>query len=305
MTETPHSEDCPSPRSHGLHIFPIRNRLFTEETVPVRNHAAACFTMTHENPFKSPREVTDVLEADAVSHVSSLSSDSRRRNNSRWNGVDMTGETGTGALLLPHEIAFFTPRTPSPEWLAGDERDNGEGFTLMMPPPPSHKVPTTTVRPSPSLPRPILGKFRSTPIFPHPSSISPIFEGRIRTSVADQSLISQVTEDDTLSLLGNRPRRRPVRGSSSAISVGSIVGQSSLKTVPTLATVSISEQSFTHQIKAQQTLDSLVAERSPMRHGLVKRELHYMFKSVSSPLRRFQQSRQKVDLQRTNKGCLT
>lgn len=252
-----------------------RARFMTEETIPVRNFAH--LTMTLSNPFRS----RDEEDEDEV--VSAISEDSLRRINHDYNPeLDVS-------FPVPKEIVVPVSDIEVPGWMK-EMKDSSRASKCAS-----------------SVARPNLGRYFSAPPLKSPLSPRSLQTATIPEGCASLSgSLTGCLSSDTYSLLGDRPRKQPARGFAGPISVGSVVGQSSLKTSNTITTSSVTEHSFTHTMAAQRRLNELVSSdrHSRPRQSAVRRELRYMLYTVSSPIRKMKQNRQKSNLQRAS-GCLT
>jgi hypothetical protein len=118
-------------------------------------------------------------------------------------------------------------------------------------------------------------------------------------------------------LMADRPRRRHQRGTSQAFSIGSFVGQSSLKSAPGTTNSSsashsfeVDSFSFSHARRANRKLDTLVADtgKIPHRMNLLQGEVLYVLDKVASPVKKLvkhHHARSKsYDLHASEHGCL-
>ena len=309
-TSTSGGDGSDTNSSPGLFITPLRGnraRMMTEETVFVHNTSIDLADVAAEAMRQVLLEESDHGEAndDNNSTVSSLSDESMHK---------LQDETPT-KRILPHVISIPTPATPL-------ESIHTPKHCTPLPPP------VWTGLHSPSLPRPRAPKHGNiatlslTPKTPRKTIHVPpaIAENQITRSVS-LSVSKDFTDESTkgttsshaksyssseLALLGNRPKRRHRRVASGAPSVGSLVGQSSLKTAPTTGTLT-SASSGNDQSTAFLSLNSHGQEQNPKLRWKkpVRDELKFMFGRVTTPIRRLANAQeQKPDLRRA-KGCLT
>ena len=329
-----------SPRSPIFAPFRHRHRMLTEETVlmhNIRTAAAADYTASNmvltdsnHNPFLQDETTAAVKEQeDDRSDVSSLSHDSRRR----WGQDENEPPKGQP----PQEITILVPNTTAPEWLQDDE----DSSSSPPPPPPLELLLVWTGGPSPGIPRPTMGRNRSSPMVFASTSSSTLTRSSLQPSlrrggtIGNNSSMSKNLESSTLSgstivgeasilsleemsFLGNPQRRCHRRKPSAALSIGSMVGVSSFVSVPTAtptATSSFSDcnNSWRHELQAHEILETVHADptysNSSIRHGSrkrnpVKEELKYVWGRVATPMRRLTGTKKTVDLQRAS-GCLT
>jgi hypothetical protein len=321
-----------SPPSPMFAPFRNRSRMITEETIWMQNGTTYQYPgmdMTDANPFTSRDETDDEAQDDDRSAVSSLSNDSRRRMTPGW-GSEETEPKGPPPKEIDISVSIITE---VPDWLKDTESSSSSAADDPPPPPPPDLSPIWTGGASPADVRPSMGRNRnrSSPIamafstldisrkLPRPTTVprvltfSKIHESR--TIAGGSSTISKCSffsSQEDVSILGNRPRRRHHRNPSSALSVGSIVGQSSFVTAPSAsptATSSFSDQSWQHQLNAQRALDRLVADVTTpaamhTRRNPIKEEIKYVWGRVSTPIRRLTGTDGKAKLTRAS-GCLT
>jgi hypothetical protein len=324
----------PSPTS-PVFFAPFRNRsrIITEETIWMQNKTTyqhPSMEMTDANPFTSQEAECEDEQDDDRSAVSSLSNDSRRRMGPGWDSNE-TEPKGPP----PNEIDISVLiKTEVPDWLKDTEsRSSSATDNPPPPPPPPDLTPILTGGVSPTNIRPSMGRnhrsnLNPTPFstpdmrkLPRPTSISRVLTMG-STITGGTSTISKgsgtfVSSQEDVSILGNRPRRHHHRNPSTALSVGSVVGQSSFVTAPSAALTATSgsfsdqSQSFQHQKNAQRVLDHLVAEvTTPTamamhnRRNPVKEDMKYIWGRVSIPIRRLAGTDGEVILQRAS-GCLT
>ena len=285
--------------------------------------------MTDANPFTSQEKGDEDEKYDDRSAVSSMSNDSRRRMGPGWDS-DETEPKGPP----PNEIDIpVLITTEVPDWLKDIEISSSSADEDPPPPSPPDLAPILTGGASPTNIRPTMHRNRSSPMvipfsapdmrkLPRPTSISRVLTMG-STITGGASTISKgsgtfVSSQEDISILGNRPRRHHYRNPSTALSVGSIVGQSSFVTAPSSATLTATSgsfsdqsQSFQHQQNAQRALDDLVAEVTTpaamamhARRNPVKEDMKYIWGRVSTPIRRLTGTDGKVILQRAS-GCLT
>jgi hypothetical protein len=311
--------------------------MLTEETIWMQNKTTYQYPsmeMTDANPFTSQEEGDEDEQDDDRSAVSALSNDSRRRMGS---GADSDETEPKGPppneidipVLITTEVPDWLKDTDgSSDWLEDTEissSSNAEDSPPPPPPPPPDLTPILTGGVSPTNIRPTMHRNRSSPTvipfstpdmrkLPRPTSISRVLTMG-STVTGGASTISKgsgtfVSSQEDVSILGNRPRRHHHRNPSTALSVGSIVGQSSFFTAPSAALTATSG-SFSDQSQSHWALDQTVAEvTTPAamamhnRRNPVKEDMKYIWGRVSTPIRRLTGTDGKVQLQRAS-GCLT
>lgn len=336
----------PSPTS-PVFFAPFRNRsrMLTEETIWMQNKTTyqhPNMEMTDTNPFTSRDESDDDDEQyDDRSAVSSMSNDSRRRM-APGSDSDETEPKGPPPKEIDIPILITTV---VPEWLKDTDsnymdwlKDTDNNYISTAedppPPPPPDLTPIRTGGASPAMVRPTMHRNRSTPSpmvmpfstpdvlkLPRPTTVSRVTTMN-STITGGASTISKssgtfVSSQGDVSILGNRPRRIHHRNPSTALSVGSIVGQSSFVTAPSAAHTATSSsfsgqsQSWQHQQNAQRALDDLVADVTTTatmamhtRRNPVKEDMKYIWGRVSTPIRRLAGTDEIVILNRAS-GCLT
>jgi hypothetical protein len=321
----------PSPMS-AVFFAPFRNRsrMLTEETIWMQNGTTYQYPnmdMTDANPFTSPEEGDADTQDDDRSAVSSLSNDSRRRMSPGWES-DETEPKGPPPKEIDIPVLITTE---VPDWLK-DDSSLSSAADDPPPPPPPDLTPIWTGGASPANVRPTMGRNRSSPCMPfstpdmrklpRPTTTRALTISTIQTSstIAEGSSTigsdTFVSAQEDVSILGNRPRRLHHRNPSTALSVGSIVGQSSFVTAPsatpTGTSSSFSDQSWhQHQLNAQRAMDHLVSEVTTpaamamhTRRNPVKEDMKYIWGRVSTPMRRLTGTEGKVELKRAS-GCLT
>jgi hypothetical protein len=125
--------------------------------------------------------------------------------------------------------------------------------------------------------------------------------------IVNGKVLSDIPHRRETPLLANaRPSlMHQLQCSAGAISVGSIVGQSSFHTIPTesSASFSSSDPSFYQHLRVQRTLNNILHESTSKRRGVVRTELKFMWEKISLPLKQMGQ-KDSVDLRRAS-GCLT
>jgi hypothetical protein len=284
-------------------------------------------TMTEANPFMSQDEDDDEQD-DARSDVSSLSNDSRRRMSPGWDSEE-TEPKGPPPLEIDISVLVSTK---VPDWL----QETYNSYSSPPPPPAPDLSPISTGGKSPGVFRPTMGRSRPSPMVfstsestlkvPRPAPMLRVLSTSSKihgSSVTAGSTITggSVLSSEDLSFLGNRPRRSHLRSPSAALSVGSIVGQSSFVSIvgqssfgtaptvtPTAVSSSFSDQSWQHQLNAQRAMDHLVADITPAssnKRNPVKKEIKYVWDRVSTPIRRLTGTDgRKIELKRAS-GCLT
>jgi hypothetical protein len=337
----------PSPTS-PVFFAPFRNRIrmLTEETIWMQNGTTyqypSCSTMemTDANPFTSPEEGDEDEQDDDRSAVSSMSNDSRRRMGPGWDS-DETEPKGPppNEINIPVSITTEVPdwlrdTEGSSDWLKETESSSSSADEDPPPPSPPDLTPILTGGASPTHIRPTMHRNRSSPMvipfsspdmrkLPRPTSISRVLTMG-STITGGTSIISKgsgtfISSPEDVSILGNRPRRQHHhRNPSTALSVGSVVGQSSFVTAPSATLTATSgsfsdqqSQSWQHQQNAQRAVDHLVADVTTpaamamhTRRNPVKEDMKYIWGRVSTPIRRLTGTDGKVILKRAS-GCLT
>lgn len=153
--------------------------------------------------------------------------------------------------------------------------------------------------------------------------IRPVLVPRNQTSNNVTIASGSVSIAGSEQLLGDRPRRKPVHGSESVFSFGSLVGQSSLKALSSTANVSVSEgnqsncslapttaKEFGQLIKANKRLyqhslkdgsEIFIPPVSQRRKSGVHQDFEHLWKQI----RRFAGTESHLDLKRNRAGCLT
>jgi hypothetical protein len=143
------------------------------------------------------------------------------------------------------------------------------------------------------------------------------------------SAASVASSSQQQQLLGDRPRRKPVHGSESVFSFGSIVGQSSLLTPTSITNASGTDstahqslhaappphipataQEFAQMVKANKRLNQTAAmdESSIFIPPLSQRRksaLHQDWEYLCQSVRRWTGTAERLNLQRNHDGCLT
>jgi hypothetical protein len=307
--------------------------MLTEETIWMQNKTSYQYPsmeMTDANPFTSEEESEEDAQDDDRSAVSSMSNDSRRRMAPGWDS-DETEPKGPPPKVIDIPVLITSE---VPDWLKDTESSLSFATDDSPPPPPPDLTPILTGGKSPiNVVRPSFGRHHrsssspksfSTPDMrklPRPTSISravtmnsTITEG---ASIISKGSCTFFSSQEDVSILGNRPRRHHHRNPSTALSVGSYVGQSSFVTAPsvtqTATSMSFSDhsQSWQHQQNAQRALDHLVADVTTpaamamhTRRNPVKEDMKYIWGRVSTPIRRLTSTDGKVILNRAS-GCLT
>jgi hypothetical protein len=330
----------PSPTSPVFFApFRNRNRMLTEETIFMHNKTTYQYPnmeMTDANPFTDEDESDEDAQDDDRSAVSSMSNDSRRR---MGPGSDETEPQGPPPKVIDIPVLITTE---VPDWLKDtadwlkDDTESSSSYAMEdspPPPPPPDLTPIFTGGKSPPNVRPSMGRNHRSSLSPTPFSTPDMRKLPRPTSISRNptmgstltegaSIISKgsgtfVSAQEDVSILGNRPRRHHHRNPSTGLSVGSLVGQSSFVTAPsvtqTATSTSFSDQSasWQHQQYAQRALDHLVAEVTTpaamamqTRRNPVKEDMKYIWGRVSTPIRRLTGTDGKVILNRAS-GCLT
>jgi hypothetical protein len=288
-----------------------RQRLDTEETALIRNGNQPSRYFGHLDNQESDDHEDDESEEyeDDLSDVSGLSNDE--------DSLIMTTRATISSPMLkrvlpPSEVMI----TMSPSSDEGDENDSFvDGLVARMsfrPLPP----PLTTTGPSPVVPRPTMNRHSSCPSTASAAS----FPSLPSLPVDSRSINSQGTRhihndhsSEYSKLLGQRKRHFRIPSSASVISVGTLVGQSSLKTAPTISSEVSSDASAVKRLfEAAHQTEKLLQEQAGVedfmvrrKTNIVKEEMKYMLGVVVSPMRKIPFLKPKpVDLVRS-KGTLT
>ena len=286
-----------------------RLRLDTEETAVIRNGRQLSYNETQyhyningDDDYDNYHDEYD--NVDDFSAVSGLSNDENSLLMARRNMFEIGPKTKKG--LPPSEVMVTLTSDSSDDGDIHNNLDEMASQLSFRPLPP----PLTTDIMSPALTRPTMNRHHSCPN----KSAAPFPSVGVTTCHAfhnydDHSVAQQSQHSD---LLGYRKRRiRSPSCGASIISVGTFVGQSSLKTAPTISSeftfdASIIKRNFQSAHHAEKLmlehagLDSLIRKRN-----VVKEEIKYFFGVVASPIRKIPFLKPKpVQLQRSN-GTLT
>lgn len=322
---------------------PMRQRLDTEETRRIRNGmsppdetpAIQVYTPASDAESRNEMEALDLCEDDGNSVVSSLSNDEdslfRARRNAklppiRESRVDLAGADN----LPPVEVAIPTSAS-KPE--RPESRMDELIANLALSHSRSHESPPRLVTrgPSPSVLRPTLGRNKSCPVTMDFSVTSSNYSSIARsedTIIVNGSVVGGVKNRDGDSwdrmhpkdsrLLGDRKRRVHRRNNTGTeISLGSIVGQSTLHTANTsMASYTDSEASSVRKalksaVSAGEKLlnytgaaDGIACCQARRPQNVVKKELKFVVGQLTSPIRKIPLFREKkADLKRA-KGSL-
>lgn len=282
--------ECSSPRSQRRFIVPlrVRNRLFTEETVVIRNQGRTCEYRTDaSNPFLSVTGSAMLEEGDEESVVSSISDDSLRRFS-----LDLESDSSPQPAPPP-EIFVPLITLDTPDWLR-DVKESPDD-TVSQPSP-------RRVTSSSSIPKPTMIKHKTAPA----ASSARIDIPRLNRSVfLVPPSLTVVTSSSKHSpfpdLLGSRPRLATQRPTQSVVSVGSFVGHSSWMTSPSTTVTSAS--SISGQIgmmRANQRMSKLMTAKPSM----LEKDWMFLWSKLTGPVKQLLVKKETVDLKRS-KGCLT
>lgn len=289
------SSDASSPPGFQSFIASLRSRgrALTEEAV-VGNHYNISQSLTTSAKMDESPIAVESMEADTdtKSSCSSLSDDSRRCILSKAARQEADDDEKAQQATNPPQ-AIFIPALPK----------FGSASSRSYVPP----APVWTGCSSPFVDRPPAPRQKrilcrdSFPMIPRSPAVS---KGG---TLCDTGSNSQgMCSTKAPGLLGDRPKRmvRRAISATTTISVGSIVGQSSLVTTPTAS----SAQSWMSPSIETRSLCSQEPTRRKVLHrrlrGVVKDEIKYMLGRVATPIRRLAKPEEKADLKRAD-GCLT
>jgi len=298
MTTTPRIAESPNANHWEEALFP-RSRLGTEETELVRNGVPPCSfqSMSSTSPVDSDEAVPLPIshydnDDDDNTIISSLSNDDTwGEAQRRWLDPIVESE-------LPKEVTV--PCKPSKTIFSA----------------PQVRKPTVyTQGPSPVVPRPTLGRHAPKMDFV-PSGVpmgALVVDGHVVEGIRPRDP-DPFFQSEQCSLVSGRKRRIHTHQASSAtsnVSVGSMVGQSSLFTAPTM----ISESTYSASSVRQHFMQTKVAEKrmnwvtgaedgvgccTQPRRSAVRQEVKYLLDRVSSPLRMIYNRKPSVELQRSS-----
>jgi hypothetical protein len=288
-----------------------RLRLDTEETAVIRNGRQLSYNDTQYYNTNCDDDYDDEYEdynnEDDFSAVSGLSNDENSLLMARRNMFQI--DPKMKGALPPSEVVVTMPSDSSDDGdIHTDMDDTGSQIPFRQLP-----LALTTNGMSPVVTRPTMNRHHSCPNKSAASFSSfPAVDGTTCHAYYHDDDHSVAQRSQHSDLLGYRKRhmRSPSCGAS-IISVGTFVGQSSLKTAPTISSelsfdASIIKRNFQSAHHAEKLmlqlagLDPLIRKRN-----VVKEEIKYFFGVVASPIRKIPFLKPKpVKLQRSN-GTLT
>lgn len=308
-----------------------RPRLETEETLRATNGKAGArdgnggahhiHTMSEENPFLP---TDDEIDGDDGSDVSSVSNDSVKRFQNWVAHSPARKQQMCTPFVPPREIVIIVKNEAKgsaetvPDWLKLPLRNPSSHG----PPPAAFKHAKSS---SPDNNSPVMMITDSPRTATHPF-LSPCDHVRnmswaTETTTTSMSLHRVSSQEDSVPVgaIVDRPRRTHHRGFSQPISVGSLVGQSSLlaggsSLASTAGSSSLSlsgDSFFSHTRRANRKLDDLVASprTNNRRVNPLKEEVLYMFDKVSGPVKRLVKTHhhrsKSLNLHASEHGCLT
>ena len=281
----------------------IRQRLDTEETAIIRNGGNRNVGHSYDR---------ECQKGDELSVVSGLSKDEDSVIMARRDAFAVS----TPCTKMPPSEVMISNSPILVNDYACDAIDNFEEHFVPLkfrnaPPP------LSTTGESPVVPRPTMSRHVRHTSFPSLPSLPPlpienlVIDGQVNTRNYEDHA-SWTSHHDEDHLLGNRKRllRSPSCGGS-IITVGTLVGQSSLKTAPTITSEISSEASAVKKnFQTSHQAEALMHEHAGVedftrKRSIVKEELKHFLGVMASPMRKMPLFKQKpLDLVRS-KGTLT